>query len=453
MKGLQERYVQYLSLLAVLALGIILGWLGTGTLLSPLEWPSASPWALRPKYQMVYVDLVAERLSRTGDADFARHALGEWDTDHLNVLLAMMRVADATPEQEQRLDLLSRALELPESRWTLSSLLRQPGIGAGFALSVGLLLAAGAVALRATPCPRSDTPERVASAVRGDEPAVRGDEPAVRGDEPAVRGDEPAVRGDEPAVRGDEPAVRGDEPAVRGDEPAVSETIADGRAPVQTAQSRMPTVTDLAVVEDDQPIASGPLLPQVAAQQIQTAETTPQERPGKPLRPATWESSITGVPQASVSRPAAPQASEPKGAGIQPDDAGPTGQEQAGAGVPIAQEIPQGTLPQTPGKPDTSAPSQATSPPPSLGSKEQPLAAGSPEQSQQDTPEDPATTPEELEVDTSEEIGELLQDFLEDDQEESKSRQVLIRNLLEIDVHALAEHAQEIAEMLEAPET
>jgi len=418
MKGLQERYVQYLSLLAVLALGIILGWLGTGTLLSPLEWPSASPWALRPKYQMVYVDLVAERLSRTGDADFARHALGEWDTDHLNVLLAMMRVADATPEQEQRLDLLSRALELPESRWTLSSLLRQPGIGAGFALSVGLLLAAGAVALRATPCPRSDTPERVASAVRGDEPAVRGDEPAVRGDEPAV-----------------------------------SETIADGRAPVQTAQSRMPTVTDLAVVEDDQPIASGPLLPQVAAQQIQTAETTPQERPGKPLRPATWESSITGVPQASVSRPAAPQASEPKGAGIQPDDAGPTGQEQAGAGVPIAQEIPQGALPQTPGKPDTSAPSQATSPPPSLGSKEQPLAAGSPEQSQQDTPEDPATTPEELEVDTSEEIGELLQDFLEDDQEESKSRQVLIRNLLEIDVHALAEHAQEIAEMLEAPET
>jgi len=412
MKGLQERYVQYLSLLAVLALGIILGWLGTGTLLSPLEWPSASPWALRPKYQMVYVDLVAERLSRTGDADFARHALGEWDTDHLNVLLAMMRVADATPEQEQRLDLLSRALELPESRWTLSSLLRQPGIGAGFALSVGLLLAAGAVALRATPCPRSDTPERVASAVRGDEPAVRGDEPAVS-----------------------------------------ETTIADGRAPVQTAQSRMPTVTDLAVVEDDQPIASGPLLPQVAAQQIQTAETTPQERPGKPLRPATWESSITGVPQASVSRPAAPQASEPKGAGIQPDDAGPTGQEQAGAGVPIAQEIPQGTLPQTPGKPDTSAPSQATSPPPSLGSKDQPLAAGSPEQSQQDTPEDPATTPEELEVDTSEEIGELLQDFLEDDQEESKSRQVLIRNLLEIDVHALAEHAQEIAEMLEAPET
>ena len=137
--------------------GLLLGWIGIGWWLWPVQWTNSNPWQLSPQYQRTFVSLVAEEYWRTSDVSRAKQALAGWDSADLKAFLAAMKNETTDAETRQQLTALSEALEIPGSETSLvSSIFGQTGVIVSIILSVLLLL--GAVVILAAPRSRQEAP-------------------------------------------------------------------------------------------------------------------------------------------------------------------------------------------------------------------------------------------------------------------------------------------------------
>jgi hypothetical protein len=136
--------------------GLLLGWIGIGWWLWPVQWTNSNPWQLSPQYQRTFVSLVAEEYWRTSDVSRAKQALAGWGPTELKALLAAMKNEITDAEKRQQLTALSDALEIPGSETSLvSSIFGQTGVIVSIILSATLLL--GAVVILAAPRFRQGT--------------------------------------------------------------------------------------------------------------------------------------------------------------------------------------------------------------------------------------------------------------------------------------------------------
>jgi len=137
--------------------GLLLGWIGIGWWLWPVQWTNSNPWQLAPQYQRTFVSLVAEEYWRTSDVSRAKQALAGWDPVNLKALLTAMKNETTDAEKRQQLTALSAALEIPGSETSLvSSIFGQTGVIVSIILSASLLL--GAVVILAVPRFRQQVP-------------------------------------------------------------------------------------------------------------------------------------------------------------------------------------------------------------------------------------------------------------------------------------------------------
>jgi len=137
--------------------GLLLGWIGIGWWLWPVQWTNSNPWQLAPQHQRTFVSLVAEEYWRTSDVSRAKQALAGWDPTELKALLTAMNNETTDAEKRQQLTALSAALEIPGSETSLvSSIFGQTGIIVSIILSASLLL--GAVVILAAPRLRQEAP-------------------------------------------------------------------------------------------------------------------------------------------------------------------------------------------------------------------------------------------------------------------------------------------------------
>jgi hypothetical protein len=137
--------------------GLLLGWIGIGWWLWPVQWTNSNPWQLAPQHQRTFVSLVAEEYGRTSDVSRAKQALAGWDPTELKALLTAMKNETTNAETRQQLTALSAALDIPGSETSLvSSIFGQTGIMVSIILSASLLL--GAVVILAVPRFRQEAP-------------------------------------------------------------------------------------------------------------------------------------------------------------------------------------------------------------------------------------------------------------------------------------------------------
>ncbi len=137
--------------------GLILGWIGIGWWLWPVQWTNSNPWQLSPQYQRTFVSLVADEYWRTSDVSRAKQALAGWGPTELKALLTAMKNETADAETRQQLTALAAALEIPGSETSLiSSIFGQTGVIVSIILSASLLL--GAVVILAAPRFRQEAP-------------------------------------------------------------------------------------------------------------------------------------------------------------------------------------------------------------------------------------------------------------------------------------------------------
>ncbi len=136
--------------------GLLLGWIGIGWWLWPVQWTNSNPWQLAPQHQRTFVSLVAEEYWQTSDVSRAKQALAGWGPTELKALLAAMQNEITDAEKRQQLAALSDALEIPGSETSLaSSIFGQTGVIVSIILSASLLL--GAVVILAAPRFRQGT--------------------------------------------------------------------------------------------------------------------------------------------------------------------------------------------------------------------------------------------------------------------------------------------------------
>jgi hypothetical protein len=126
--------------------GLLLGWIGIGWWLWPVQWTNSNPWQLAPQYQRTFVSLVAEEYWRTSDVSRAKQSLAGWGPTELKALLTAMNNETTDAETRQQLTALAAALEIPGSETSLvSSIFGQTGVIVSIILSASLLLGAGVI--------------------------------------------------------------------------------------------------------------------------------------------------------------------------------------------------------------------------------------------------------------------------------------------------------------------
>ncbi len=380
MQVLQTRKGKFVWVLGIFLLGAVLGWLSTGVLLPPVQWPARGPQDLSPGHQMTYVKLVAERLDNTGDTIAAEDALGDWDPRDLEMVIGMAKLSGITPEEARQLDALARALSIAQTELTLGALVRQPPVAAGLVVFTGLLIAAGMIASRSRT--RAAQPERFAT--------------------------------------------------VQTTEERLSQSPDEARVPYEPGMTTPPgdVSPDDFASDADQSVASGPTIPVTSAQQVSLAESAPKERREGAPSPAQWPSANPQTAQPSdQQQPPAQQ--QVKGKATQGQNARPADGAQASATNPGDQAQAASAAPMA--TPDDDAEVTPTS-----------SAAPSVETGPGITPDDVTSADQDVEM------ADLLGDFMEDEEEEAKSRSILLRNLADIDMSDLVDNAREILEMLES---
>jgi len=126
--------------------GLVLGWVGIGWWLWPVQWTNSNPWQLAPQHQRTYVSLVAQDFARTGDVGKAKQALAGWDRAELQSLLNAMKAETASAEVRADLAALTQVLEFRDAPpMSLVSLMGSTGVLVSVLLPVGLLIVAGLV--------------------------------------------------------------------------------------------------------------------------------------------------------------------------------------------------------------------------------------------------------------------------------------------------------------------
>lgn len=128
--------------------GLLIGWLVIGWGIWPVRWSNTSPASLRPQYQRLYVQLLADSYGRTNDVALVQQALADWDREELNTLLFRMESEAATAERRDRLADLRAALDLstPEPTF-LNMLMEQKLILLTSLIPLVMLVGAGGIAL------------------------------------------------------------------------------------------------------------------------------------------------------------------------------------------------------------------------------------------------------------------------------------------------------------------
>ena len=100
--------------------GVLIGWLGIGWFLWPVQWADVAPVALAPAYRTDYLQMVANTYATDNNLDLAARrvtALGaQIDQDYLGALEA----AKSAPESVERLKRLREDLEA-QNLWPLPS--------------------------------------------------------------------------------------------------------------------------------------------------------------------------------------------------------------------------------------------------------------------------------------------------------------------------------------------
>ncbi len=124
-------------------IGLLVGWLGIGWWLWPVEWTSSAPWQLRPELQRTYLALVAHEYARTSNLAYVEDLMAGWDQADLARLLAVVQQETGDPETRQHVAALADTLKLPGADTSLAtSLLSQQGFVVGVAIAAVPLLAA-----------------------------------------------------------------------------------------------------------------------------------------------------------------------------------------------------------------------------------------------------------------------------------------------------------------------
>lgn len=124
-------------------IGLLVGWLGIGWWLWPVEWTSSAPWQLRPELQRTYLALVAHEYARTSNLAYVEDLMAGWDRADLARLLAVVQQETGDPETRQHVAALAETLKLPGADTSLAaSLLGQQGFVVGVVVAAVPLLAA-----------------------------------------------------------------------------------------------------------------------------------------------------------------------------------------------------------------------------------------------------------------------------------------------------------------------
>jgi hypothetical protein len=145
-------------LLPVFGAGLLLGWLVIGWWVWPIQWTNSNPWQLQPKFQRIYVSMVAEEYWRTSDVLRAKESLAGWDRAELNGLLNAMRLDTTDAGARRHLSALAEALDMPtaNSSWVATLLSQRAIIVGAFLVIVPLAVA---MVLVAAPYVQKKTPE------------------------------------------------------------------------------------------------------------------------------------------------------------------------------------------------------------------------------------------------------------------------------------------------------
>ena len=139
--------------------GLLVGWLVIGWLLWPVQWSNSDPWQLSPKYQRMFVSMVAEEFWKTSNLSRVGEAVGGWNRDDLTQLLSTMQRETVDAEARRRLAALSEALKLPGVEGSsLTTLLGQQGILISVMLAAVPLLVAAALVVSPLLRKRGQTP-------------------------------------------------------------------------------------------------------------------------------------------------------------------------------------------------------------------------------------------------------------------------------------------------------
>lgn len=130
-------------LIAVFAIGMLLGWLVIGWWLWPVEWTDYHPEQTSSDYQQMLVKWAADRYWQTGDATQVQQAFADWPRQDLAKLLLTMQRGTTDVETRRRLIALTDALHLPVTESSLATFIfSQPIMLLSIFLSLAPLLVA-----------------------------------------------------------------------------------------------------------------------------------------------------------------------------------------------------------------------------------------------------------------------------------------------------------------------
>ncbi|MCB8985477.1 MAG: hypothetical protein H6659_16735 [Ardenticatenaceae bacterium] len=205
--------------------GLLLGWLGIGWWLWPVQWNNSTPAQMAPEFQRAYITAVAEAYALTGDAAQAQNRLSSWDDRELATTLSLLMQEAVDPQTQERYAALAETLTMPRVDVSLlDMILGQKVIVITAVAAVGLFLAA--IGLAVLPSIQQSRARR-----QEDQRMLAGAEPAAEiapGRATAVAG-QPQAAPAAPAAAG-ETASTGTTPAnaPNPNPPQPAEPAADG---------------------------------------------------------------------------------------------------------------------------------------------------------------------------------------------------------------------------------
>lgn len=130
-------------LIAVFAIGMLLGWLVIGWWLWPVEWTSYHPEQSSGDYQKMLINWAADRYWQTGDAAPVQQAFADYPRQDLAKLLLTMQRGTTDAETRRHLIALTEALHLPVTESSLLTFIfSQPLMLLSIFLSLAPLLVA-----------------------------------------------------------------------------------------------------------------------------------------------------------------------------------------------------------------------------------------------------------------------------------------------------------------------